>query len=158
MGGWKLEIFKMGMYMTFPVGLFWYFNQPEYFENVNGRKCRALVDTGCTDTLVYAGACSDWSTRPVNMMTVNGGTLRCAGTAEITVQHQENRASLAALVVPDRPLGMDVVLGMSGIMALGGVTKCRTRHDQPMTRSWNCGFERGGCSRMTSERTAQRAA
>ena len=32
MGGWKLEIFKMGMYMTFPVGLFWYFNQPEYFE------------------------------------------------------------------------------------------------------------------------------
>ncbi|KAF0298787.1 Transcription factor collier [Amphibalanus amphitrite] len=77
---------------------------------VNGRKCRALVDTGCTDTLVYAGACSDWSTRPVNMMTVNGGTLRCAGTAEITVQHQENRASLTALVVPDRPLGMDVVV------------------------------------------------
>ncbi|XP_037077493.1 protein PET100 homolog, mitochondrial-like [Pollicipes pollicipes] len=32
MGGWKLEVFKMGMYMTFPVGLFWYFNQPEYFE------------------------------------------------------------------------------------------------------------------------------
>ena len=32
MGGWKLEIFKMGMYMSFPVGLFWYFNQPEYFE------------------------------------------------------------------------------------------------------------------------------
>ncbi|KAF0292554.1 hypothetical protein FJT64_009449 [Amphibalanus amphitrite] len=54
-------------------------------------------------------------------MTVNGGTLRCLGIAEITVQHRENRASLTALVVPDRPLGMDVVLGMPGIVALGGV-------------------------------------
>lgn len=33
MGGWKLEIAKMAMYMSFPVGLFHYFNQPEYFEN-----------------------------------------------------------------------------------------------------------------------------
>jgi Uncharacterized conserved protein (DUF2346). len=33
MGGWQLEAFKMGLYMIFPVGLFHYFNQPEYFEN-----------------------------------------------------------------------------------------------------------------------------
>lgn len=32
MGTWKLEIVKMGMYITFPVGLFYYFNQPKYFE------------------------------------------------------------------------------------------------------------------------------
>ncbi|CAH0554026.1 unnamed protein product [Brassicogethes aeneus] len=32
MGGWKLEIAKMAMYVTFPVCLFHYFNQPEYFE------------------------------------------------------------------------------------------------------------------------------
>lgn len=32
MVGWKLEVFKMGMYMAFPVGLFHWFNQPEYFE------------------------------------------------------------------------------------------------------------------------------
>ncbi|KAK7101185.1 protein PET100 homolog, mitochondrial-like [Littorina saxatilis] len=32
MGGWKLEVFKMAVYMTFPVGLFYYFNQPEFFE------------------------------------------------------------------------------------------------------------------------------
>ncbi|KAF0307460.1 hypothetical protein FJT64_021224 [Amphibalanus amphitrite] len=83
---------------------------PVVWISVDGRKCRALVDTGCTDTLVHAGACSDWSPRPVNMMTVNGGTLRCLGIAEITVQHRENRASLTALFVPDRPLGMDVLL------------------------------------------------
>ncbi|XP_041358283.1 protein PET100 homolog, mitochondrial-like [Gigantopelta aegis] len=32
MGGWKLEVFKMGVYMAFPVSLFYYFNQPEFFE------------------------------------------------------------------------------------------------------------------------------
>lgn len=32
MGGWKLEVFKMALYMSFPVGMFHYFNQPEYFE------------------------------------------------------------------------------------------------------------------------------
>lgn len=32
MGGWALEIGKMAMYMSFPVGMFYYFNQPEYFE------------------------------------------------------------------------------------------------------------------------------
>lgn len=32
MGGWQLEVGKMAMYMAFPVGMFHYFNQPEYFE------------------------------------------------------------------------------------------------------------------------------
>lgn len=32
MGGWKLEVFKMSVYMTFPVALFYYFNQPQFFE------------------------------------------------------------------------------------------------------------------------------
>lgn len=32
MGGWMLEVGKMAMYMTFPVALFHFFNQPEYFE------------------------------------------------------------------------------------------------------------------------------
>lgn len=33
MGGWQLEVARMAMYMTFPVALFYYFNQPEYFED-----------------------------------------------------------------------------------------------------------------------------
>lgn len=32
MGGWKLEVGRMALYMTFPVALFYYFNQPQYFE------------------------------------------------------------------------------------------------------------------------------
>lgn len=32
MGGWKLEVGKMALYMAFPVALFYLFNQPKYFE------------------------------------------------------------------------------------------------------------------------------
>ncbi|XP_023018637.2 protein PET100 homolog, mitochondrial [Leptinotarsa decemlineata] len=32
MGHWTLEIAKMALYVTFPVALFHYFNQPQYFE------------------------------------------------------------------------------------------------------------------------------
>lgn len=31
--GWSLEIFKMALYITFPVGMFHYFNQPEFFDS-----------------------------------------------------------------------------------------------------------------------------
>ena len=32
MGNWKLEVGRMAMYTSFPVGLFFFFNQPTYFE------------------------------------------------------------------------------------------------------------------------------
>lgn len=42
MGNWTLEIFKMGMYMTFPVAMFHIFNQPAYFEEWVTKKKREL--------------------------------------------------------------------------------------------------------------------
>ena len=89
---------------------------------VNERWCRALVDTGCTDTLVYGGLCDQWVPRPVTLTTVNGGTLCCSGVARVAVECQDRRVTLEALVVPDRPLGVELILGMSGITALGGVS------------------------------------
>lgn len=32
MGNWQLEVFKMSIYMAFPVALFYVFNQPQLFE------------------------------------------------------------------------------------------------------------------------------
>lgn len=32
MGNWQLEVVKMTLYMAFPVGAFYFFNQPQYFE------------------------------------------------------------------------------------------------------------------------------
>ncbi|KAL9914604.1 protein PET100 homolog, mitochondrial [Glossina fuscipes] len=42
MGNWTLEVFKMGMYMTFPVAMFHIFNQPGYFEEWVTKKKREL--------------------------------------------------------------------------------------------------------------------
>lgn len=42
MGGWILEVGKMAIYMSFPVALFHYFNQPQYFEKWVTEKKREL--------------------------------------------------------------------------------------------------------------------
>ena len=42
MGNWYLEVGRMAMYMAFPVGLFHYFNQPEYFEKFVIEKKRLM--------------------------------------------------------------------------------------------------------------------
>ncbi|XP_013078323.2 protein PET100 homolog, mitochondrial-like [Biomphalaria glabrata] len=33
MGGWQMEVFRMAVYISFPVGLFYMFNQPAFYEN-----------------------------------------------------------------------------------------------------------------------------
>lgn len=42
MGGWVLEVGKMVMYISFPVAMFHYFNQPEYFEKWVTEKKREI--------------------------------------------------------------------------------------------------------------------
>lgn len=42
MGGWALEIGKMVMYISFPVVMFHYFNQPAYFEKWVTQKKREI--------------------------------------------------------------------------------------------------------------------
>lgn len=40
MGSWKLEIFRMGLYVSFPVGMFLTFNSPYFYEEaiLEGRR------------------------------------------------------------------------------------------------------------------------
>jgi protein PET100 len=33
MGNWQLEIFKLSLWVTFPVGMFYVYNQAQFFEN-----------------------------------------------------------------------------------------------------------------------------
>ena len=90
---------------------------------VDGRECRVLVDTGSTDTIIYAPFCASWCPQQIDVTTISGGSLRCRGLGTVEVETPTGRrASLEALVVDQRPLGAEMVLGMSGISALGGVT------------------------------------
>ena len=90
---------------------------------VDGRVCRVLIDTGSTDTIICAPFYAQLRPRRVYVTTISGGSLRCRAVGSVEVETLTGRrAVLEALVVDQRPLGADMVLGMSGIGALGGVT------------------------------------
>ncbi|XP_043217877.1 uncharacterized protein LOC122379609 [Amphibalanus amphitrite] len=57
-------------------------------------------------------------------MAVNGSRLPSSGVTEVAVQLKSGgpAVTLSAVVVPDKPLGVDMLVGMTGIAALGGVT------------------------------------
>ncbi|KAF0308752.1 hypothetical protein FJT64_020068 [Amphibalanus amphitrite] len=91
--------------------------------HVDGRECTVLIDTGSTDTIIYAPFCAQWRRRVVRVTTISGDDLKCSGIGSVTVEAPTgHRAALETLVVDERPLGVDMVLGVSGISALGGVT------------------------------------
>ena len=88
---------------------------------VNGRLCHALVDTGCDETIVFAGLTSEWEKCEADMMAVNGSVVRCCGKADVCLEVQGRRVAVRAVVVRERLMGLDVLLGMTGVEALGGV-------------------------------------
>lgn len=54
MGNWQLEVGKMAIYMTFPVALFYVFNQPQFFEEwvvKKKRECFPAADPAADQQL-----------------------------------------------------------------------------------------------------------
>ncbi|KAF0287865.1 Gag-Pro-Pol polyprotein [Amphibalanus amphitrite] len=90
--------------------------------NVNGRKCRALVDTGCSETVVWKGMVSCWERSDASLVAVNDSPVLCCGRAVVSLGVRGATVSVRAVVVPARLLGVDVLLGMTGIDALQGVS------------------------------------
>lgn len=90
---------------------------------VDGRECSALIDTGCTDTLVHVRCCRQWRSRRISVTTMSGDQFCCAGVGSVDVRTSTGQqAQLEVLVVDERPMGVDLILGMSGITALGGIS------------------------------------
>lgn len=90
---------------------------------VDGVRRRVLVDSGCTKTVAHMSACSSWTRRTTCVTTVNGAEMRCIGVGTVRLQlHSGAEAFIEALVVRDRPLDFDMILGMDGITAFHGVT------------------------------------
>ena len=90
---------------------------------MDGRDCNALIDTGSTENIVYAPFCAEWKPRQVRVTTISGSELKCCGVCGVVVEAPTgHRAALETVVVEKRPLSVDLVLGVSGISALGGVT------------------------------------
>ncbi|XP_043239685.1 uncharacterized protein LOC122390607 [Amphibalanus amphitrite] len=92
---------------------------------IGGSRCRrvALIDSGCTRTLVHESVCHQWRRSAAEVITVNGQRLQCEGAAEVRLAVPGCRAvEVSALVIRERPLGFAVIVGMDAIRSLGGVT------------------------------------
>ena len=53
---------------------------------------------------------------------MNGQMMRCAGTGKVRIRTSEGaEVDVNVLVVHERPLGFEFILGMNALTALGGV-------------------------------------
>lgn len=50
---------------------------------VDGVECTALVDSGCSQTLVSKTVCRCWKQEEVGVLTADGKTLKCRGYGKI---------------------------------------------------------------------------
>ena len=81
-----------------------------------------LVDTGSTDNIMYSGCCPEYRPRRTVVRTMSGEPFTCCGVSDVHVRVPGGAsAQLSVLVIDRHPLGLDMILGMSGISALGGV-------------------------------------
>ena len=89
---------------------------------LNGTPCSALIDSGCSRSIVRAELCRSWTKEPITIATLTGNTGVCCGTGTVHIRTNSGRsARVDALMVHDRPLGFDLLLGFDAIKALGGV-------------------------------------
>ena len=92
---------------------------------VDGINARAIVDTGCSTTIFLQNLVSkDQMERAsdVKVTTFGGEVQKCVGTATVSLEVGNVCARDQVLVASFRPFGADVMLGMSSIRMLGGLT------------------------------------
>ena len=96
---------------------------PRVMVRVNGSWCQAMVDSGCTRTIVHASKCKKWRRRAVVMKQIGGDGWRCQGTAKVLVEAKGGgEAEVSVNVTTAKPFGFECVLGMDVIKRMGGVT------------------------------------
>ena len=112
---------------------------------INGRKLRALVDTGCTATLLIPEIAEDWNGKS-RITVVDGRDLDCKGISLVKLVVSGMKLNINAVVRDRMVEGIDLVMGMDAIHQLGGVlingdeldfrtAKCRRRVEKK--RKWS---------------------
>ena len=93
---------------------------------VGGRQARALVDTGCTTTMVHEKLTTAVSGEAM-VTAFDGREVKCRGTARVQIEVAGERLEREVTVVTEIVEGVDIVLGMDVIDALGGVKVWRNK-------------------------------
>ncbi len=96
---------------------------PTVWAVIGGRRCKALVDSGCSRTVVASTAVQNLVVsravcKRIRMM--NGDTVECSRAAVVDMEVHGQRVSLDCLVTTVVP-SFDVLLGMDAVCRLGGV-------------------------------------
>lgn len=87
---------------------------------VNGQPVRALVDTGCSKSMVSIHVSSSRG-RGCEVTTFDGGKVGCLGEAEVSLEVDGRRLRVECVVTERLLGGIDAILGMDAIDSLGGV-------------------------------------
>ena len=86
---------------------------------VDGAKCSALIDYGCSRTIIDADRCRSWRRAIVDVMTIGGMSRPCCGDGMVFVSMEEgSSAKISVLVVRGKQPGFDQLLGIDAIKAL----------------------------------------
>ena len=87
---------------------------------INGKKHTALVDTGCTQTLVCKLCCQTWERKEVLMLTVDESSLTCCGESVVWIGiGNEPPVTVRTLVVDRLLLGLDAITQLSEMVMSG---------------------------------------
>ena len=89
---------------------------------VDGRVCMALVNSGCSQTLVSKAMCRRWRQKEVRVLTADGRTLTCRRYCKIKLCFEQARPVIVEVLdVDERLLGFDLLQGIDAIKELGGL-------------------------------------
>ncbi|XP_065645706.1 uncharacterized protein LOC136076160 [Hydra vulgaris] len=92
---------------------------------VNGMVATALVDTGCSKTILNKKFLPKSKCRYSNsqkVVTFEGEVHQCTGSAVVILEVDGIKARDEVILVDFQPFGVDMMLGMSSIKLLGGVS------------------------------------
>ena len=97
---------------------------PAVTVHINGFQRLALLDTGCSRSLITRALCHSWE--KVDVFTVGEGALRCCGIGHVQLDVGSGCPIDVEVLVADRKLlGFNLLLGFDIIKQLGGVYMTR---------------------------------
>ena len=95
---------------------------PTVSVHINGKKHTALVDAGCTQTLVHKLCCQMWERKEAPMITVGESSLICYGESVVWIGIGNRPPVVVRTLVLDKELlGYDQLLWLDAIIQLGGI-------------------------------------
>ena len=81
----------------------------------------ALVDTGCTTTMVKTHLVAGWNGNG-RVVAFDGRNVKCCGTSNVQLELEGRQLNVEAIVNDHLVPGVEAIIGMDVIWQLGGVT------------------------------------